>query len=408
MKNRVVITGVGVASICGFGKNDFWDGILSGTSHFTKLTDPFYGENFEGQYGILDLSKRLAWEAKYLNEDEQSFAPCCRLALATAMAAIEDAGLTDRMDDVSTERIGVSVGTTHGELCVIEDMVQQQGSITVSDVQKHVNHFEIAAAIARRIHASGDVVLHSDACASGNISASYAFQMIRKGHLDRAIVGGADVYSKLTEGGFSCIRALAYDKVKPFDRDRSGILLSEGAAMLVLENYEVAKKRGAHIYGEILGQGQSNDAYHMAAMPPDGICVVNAMRRSIIDAGIEKNDIDYICLHGTGTVANDACEMKVLSDFFGERVSNLYASSIKGCLGHALGSAAALELVACVLCLETGIIPPTLNVEHKDEKCTFQLVTEPTNANPVLIMNSSYAFGGSNSCVILGKEKGGV
>ena len=408
MKERVVITGLGAASVSGFGKDGFWNGILSGKSHFTKLTDSFYGEDFTGLYGLLDADKKEKWERKYLSDDEMKLSPCSRLALAAAKEAIADAGLNEKMNDVPSERIGVSVGTTHGELALIEDIIEENPEANFSDVYKSVDHFEIAASIARYINASGDVVLHSNACASGNISASYAFQLIRSGSLDRVIAGGADVYSKLTEGGFSCIRALTHDKVRPFDRDRSGIILSEGAAMLVLESYETAKKRGAHIYGEIIGQGQSNDAYHMAAMDPDGNGIMEAMIRSVEDAGINRNDIDYVCLHGTGTVANDACEMKVLSELLGDRAYELYASSVKGCLGHALGSAAALELVACCLSLETGIIPPTINVENIDESCKFKLATKPLKTDPSIIMNSAYAFGGSNSCVILRKEVGGI
>ncbi|MBQ3566439.1 MAG: beta-ketoacyl-[Oscillospiraceae bacterium] len=408
MKERVVITGLGIASICGFGKKDFWNGILSGNSNFTKLTDSFYGEDFSGIYGMLDVTKKNEWERKYLTEEELRLSPCCRIALAAAKEAISDAGLDMKINDVPSERIGVSVGTTHGDLAVIEDLIEENPSADFSCVHNKVNHFEFAASIARYVRASGDVVLHSDACASGNISASYAFQLIRSGRLDRVIVGGADVYSRLTEGGFSCIRALTNDKVKPFDRDRNGIILSEGAAMLVLENYETAKKRGAHIYCEIIGQGQSNDSYHMAAMNPEGSGVIEAMRRSVKDAGIDENDIDYVCLHGTGTVANDACEMKVLSEFLGENVKDLYASSVKGCLGHALGSAAALELAVCSLIFENGIIPPTINVENIDENCKFKLATEPLKINPSLIMNSAYAFGGSNSCVILKKEDGEI
>lgn len=406
MNNRVVITGVGIASVCGFGKEDFWKGILSGSARFSQVNDSFYGPDFKGQYGMLDKERQQKLEERYLSDKEKGLGPCARLALATSLEAMDDARVLDAFDDVEPERRGVSIGTTHGEITFLEDAVQHSGITKVDEVRTGFAHQEIAASIARRMGARGDVVVHSDACSSGNIAAAYGFQMIRQGRLDRVVVGGVDVYSKLTEGVFSCIRALTDDKVRPFDENRSGIILSEGAGMLILESYETAKRRGAHIYGEVYGQGQTNDAYHMAVLDPEATGIVGAMGKAVQDAGISKDEIDYVCLHGTGTVANDKCEMKGLKDFFGDRVSELKVSSIKGTLGHGLGSAAALELVACALSLDTGIIPPNTNVENLDSECTFNLITEPVAANPAMMINNSYAFGGSNCCVIVGREQG--
>ncbi|MBC8544452.1 beta-ketoacyl-[acyl-carrier-protein] synthase family protein [Bianquea renquensis] len=404
MRRRVVITGIGTASVCGFGKAAFWNGILKGDTHFQKVNDAFYGADFQGQYGFLDREEQSLFEAQYLSEEERkSLHPCARLALAVALSAAEDAGLKKFDGEISPERVGVSVGTTHGEINVMESMVQENGAVPMEQIKDSIHHIDIAAAIARRMKAAGDVVLHSDACSSGNVAAAYGFQMIRRGRLDRVLAGGVDVYSKLTEGGFTCIRALTSDRVRPFDKNRSGIILSEGAGMLVLEDYETAKARGAHIYGEILGQGQSNDAYHMASMDPEAAEIQVAMGNAVQDAGILKGEIEYICLHGTGTISNDNCEMKAIPEFFGERAETLHVSSIKGALGHALGGAAALELVACSLSLESGIIPPNCNLLQKDSHCTLHLVRQPLNAKPSVIMNSSYAFGGSNCCIVLGK-----
>ena len=406
MKHRVVITGIGVASVSGFGKDAFFRNVWKGESHMTPLQGGIYGEEFQGQYGLLDAAELAAYEARYLTPQEKDYAPCCRLTLAAAVEAAEDAGLPETSADVSPLACGVSLGTTHGELHCLEQLLKEHPDLSMEEAMAAMPHGEIAAAIARRLHCSGDVLLHTDACASGNIAAAHAFQMIRSGRLKRVITGGVDLYSMISEGTFSILRALAKEKLRPFDRDRNGIILSEGAAVLVLEKLETALARKAHIYGEIIGQGQSSDAYHMAAMDPEATGILAAMERVTNDAHIARDAIDYICLHGTGTVTNDACEMKAVSEFFGEDASRISASSIKGTLGHALGAAAALELAACAITLDTGVVPPNCNVQNLDEHCTFRLVTQPEKLEPEVVLNSAYAFGGSNSCVLLKKWRG--
>ena len=235
MKHRVVITGIGVASVSGFGKDAFFRNVWKGESHMTPLQGGIYGEEFQGQYGLLDAAELAAYEARYLTPQEKDYAPCCRLTLAAAVEAAEDAGLPETSADVSPLACGVSLGTTHGELHCLEQLLKEHPDLSMEEAMAAMPHGEIAAAIARRLHCSGDVLLHTDACASGNIAAAHAFQMIRSGRLKRVITGGVDLYSMISEGTFSILRALAKEKLRPFDRDRNGIILSEGAAVLVLE-----------------------------------------------------------------------------------------------------------------------------------------------------------------------------
>ena len=403
MKKRVVVTGIGMLSIGGMDKESFWNGILEGSSSFTEINDDFWGEGFSEKYGIIDRQKLGETEDKYLIDTATSYDRCCKLALTAASMAYEDSGLNDNASGISPSKTGVSVGTTHGELGVLEQMIKENASVSYGDIHSRMDNYNISAAIARKINATGDVILHSDACASGNIAFSHAFEMIRSGRLERVIAGGVDTDTDISLGAFSCLRAVAHDKVRPFDKNRSGIILSAGAGMLVLESYESARARNAHIYCEILGQGQSNDAFSMASMDPEAKGIISAMEKAVRDSDISPEDIDYICLHGTGTNANDACEMLAVKEFFGDKAKNITATSIKGTLGHSLGAAAALELAACALISETGIIPPNHNLTDLDESCVFRIPTQPVKLSPEVIMNSSYAFGGSNNCVILKK-----
>ena len=401
MKRRVVVTGIGVLSIAGMDKESFWQGLINGESSFSEISGGFWGESFSGLYGILDKEKLRQAEEEYLSSEEREYRRCCRLALASAVMAFTDSGLDISAEYYSPAKTGVSIGTTHGELGVLEELVKEKGLVPYSELNSCTEHYDISAAVARRIHASGDVVLHSDACASGNIAFSHAYEMICSGRLDRVMAGGVDTDTDLSEGAFSCLRAVSPDKVRPFDKNRVGIILSAGAGMLMLESYESAKSRGAHIYCEVIGQGQSNDAHSMATMDPEAKGIISAMDRAVHDADIKTDDVDYICLHGTGTAANDACEMKAIKEYFGDHAKDIIATSIKGTLGHSLGAAAALELAACALIMEKNLIPSNHNLEEPDENCVFKIPTEPITVVPEIIMNSSYAFGGSNNCVIL-------
>ena len=403
MKNRVVITGLGVNSLSGFGKEAFWNGLLNNESKFTEIGEDILGEGYKGKCGILDKEKLQQLENLYLSEEEKKYAGCSRLSLTTALMAIEDSKLEAKLSEIPSSRIGVSVGTTHGDFNSLENLNKKEGPVSYKRMHQEINHFDISASIARRINASGDVILHSDACASGNIAFAHAFEMIRSGRLDVVITGGVETESFSTEAGFISLKTVALDEVRPFDVNRSGILLSAGCGMLVLENYESAIKRGARIYCEVLGQGQSSDAYSIAAMDSEANGIIQAMENAVSEAGVKTDEVDYICLHGTGTLSNDACEMLAIKKYFGEHASKIFATSIKGTLGHSLGAAAAIELVACALSFETGTIPPNNNLKELDKNCVFNIPTKPLMIKPKVIMNNSYGFGGSNSCVILKK-----
>ncbi|HNZ99588.1 beta-ketoacyl-[acyl-carrier-protein] synthase family protein [Ruminococcus sp.] len=407
MNKRVVITGIGAASVCGFGKDALVTGVMKGEGSFRRLSGGIYGESFQGIYGILDEAGKAEYEGRYLTEAELSLGPCCRLALAAAAEAVTDSGLRDTAEDISPDECGVSIGTTHGEMHMYELAAGEAAARgSVIPQLTAVPHDMIARAVAKKLGWSGECLLHTEACASGNIAVDCGAMLIRSGRLKRVAAGGVELCSELSEASFTALRAVSKDRVRPFDSGRDGIILSEGAAVLILEELETALARGAHIYGEIAGSGQSCDAYSIASMDPEATGIVRAMERACASSGIKPEDIDYICLHGTGTAANDACEMKAIAEFFGEGAGNVRASSVKGTLGHSLGAAAALELAVCASSLESGMIPPNTNLKEPDPQCSFRLVTEPEMAMPEVILNSAYAFGGSNSCILLRKYEG--
>jgi 3-oxoacyl-[acyl-carrier-protein] synthase II len=220
--------------------------------------------------------------------------------------------------------------------------------------------------------------------------------------MDIFLAGGADPLSRLAFTGFSRLFAMAPEKCQPFDKNRKGMLLGEGGAMLVVESLDSAKKRGAHIYAEILGYGLSCDAYNMTIPSRKGISKV--MEKAVRNSGIAKSNVDYISAHGTGTGQNDKTETEAIKEVFGDLSANIPVSSIKSMLGHTMGTASALEAMSCCLVIEDGVIPPTINYETPDPECSLDYVPNKAKKKEVNIaLNNSFAFGGNNACVVFGK-----
>jgi 3-oxoacyl-[acyl-carrier-protein] synthase II len=244
------------------------------------------------------------------------------------------------------------------------------------------------------------------ACAAGNYALGWAFEQIQSGAADVMLAGGADAFSRLAFTGFSRLRALSPDVCRPFDRNRQGLLLSEGAGVLVLERLEHAQARGAQIYAEMLGYGLSADAHHITAPHPDGAGAALAMRRALQRAQLAEKDFSpyYINAHGTGTPHNDKAETLAIKSLFGERAYQIPVSSIKALTGHAMGAASAMEAIACILSLHHGILPPTWNYQEPDPECDLDYVPNaPREMLPRVVLNNSYGFGGNNSCVVFGR-----
>jgi 3-oxoacyl-[acyl-carrier-protein] synthase II len=240
------------------------------------------------------------------------------------------------------------------------------------------------------------------ACAAGNYSIGYSFDLIRQNKADVMIVGGADPFSRITFTGFNRLYAMAAEKCQPFDKNRKGMMLGEGAGVLILEDLKSAQKRKASIYAEILGYGLSCDANHMTAPRVEGI--IKVMERAIRNSNIRKQEVGYINVHGTGTPSNDKAECEAIKSVFGDIINNISASSIKSMLGHTMGAASAIEAITCCLVLKYSIIPPTINYETPDPDCEIDCVPNVAKKKSVTVaLNNSFAFGGNNACLVLGR-----
>ena len=390
MMRRVVITGIGVLSPVGCGKNAFMEGLISGRNGITEIDV----QGLEGCYcklhGVLDWNNVRELADKYLSSDERKLSKCSVISMIAAEMAAEDADVSFNSFEEKMNT-GVFFGTTQSDQYAICEGIKEL---------EH-NRFTALANTAKHFGIHGGGFFNTNLCASGDHSIAYAADCIKNNYMNAAFVGGADVFSKITQVSFNRLKALTPDTLRPFDKNRNGTVLSEGAAVLFIEELEHALDRKAHIYGEIIGSGISNDAYNIVAPDPTGEGVVSAMEKALKDASISAEDVDFIALHGTGTPANDSAEALAIDKLFGSHAKSIKATAIKGSLGHQLGAASATSMVMCALIPEYGIIPPTINVTEQEE-LSFCLVTESGyEAMPDIYMNNAYAFGGSNCSVLM-------
>lgn len=397
---RVVVTGLGVVSSVGIGRENFWNSIINGKSGISRVAS-FDTKEYRCHYAgeVTDFKPK-----DFIDERKIKFlGRTSQMAIAAASLALKDAGLCNGR--ISMERIGVFMGTTMGEKPMeetIDDWIigGMENLSKTKILQSTPNNIPTSIAAYFKIH--GPNYLIPTACAAGNYAIGYGFDLIKKGELDFAIAGGADAFSKLAFTGFQRVYAMSPEKCQPFDKNRKGMLVGEGAAVLLLESLESALKRGADIYAEIAGYGISCDAYHMTASQADGIG--KAMLKALKDSGIEKEEVDYISAHGTGTQGNDKTECAAIKSVFKERIKGIPVSSIKSMLGHPMGAASAIEALTCCLTVKKNIIPPTINFETKDPACDIDCVPNKAKIKKVNIaLNNGFAFGGNNSCLAIKK-----
>jgi 3-oxoacyl-[acyl-carrier-protein] synthase II len=406
---RVVITGMGAISPLGLTVQEFWDGLLAGRSGITRIT----------QFDASALPCQIAGEvkgfdpAKYMNPKEaRRISRCSQMALATAREAIADAGLTGNLRD--PERTGIVLGTAVGGLEKADEGIQ---ALRTSGVGK-VNPFVVPAMvpnmpayhISQEYQVFGPFLTIVTACASGTQSIGEAAEIIRQGRADVIITGGVEATIKdFTIGGFAAMRALptnyndAPEKAsRPFDKNREGFIFSEGCAILVVEELEHARQRGAKIYAEVLGHASSADAYHMAAPDPDAAGAVRAMTWALADAGVSPDEVDYINAHGTSTPAGDISETRAVKKVFGGRASKVPISSTKSMIGHPMGAAGSLEALACVMSITKQVIHPTVNYETPDPECDLDYVPNTArDARVRTVLSNSFGLGGQNACLVL-------
>ena len=402
---RIVITGVGVISPIGCNKDVFWNALISGVSGASEVK-AFDTSDFKVHNGC--EVKDFKYE-DYISNGSRKVGKGSQFAVAATKLALDDSEID--VKNVDLERVGVSIGTTAGEIQILERVNQlryEKGDDNV-DTDLFLKHpcNNIPSNIAIEFGFEGPNTIISTACAAGNYAIGYACDLIKLGRADIMVAGGTDPFSKVAYVGFSKLNAIAPEVCQPFDKNRKGMLIGEGAGMLVLESMEDALARNANIYAEILGYGLSCDGYHITIPQPEGNGVVSAMRKALKDAKIKPEDVQHISAHGTGTVANDKAETISIKKVFGEHSKRLAVISIKSMIGHTMGAASAIEAIACALAVKEDIVPPTINYETKDPECDLDFVPNVKREMQVNIaLNNAYAFGGNNSCLVLKKFTG--
>ena len=400
MAQRIAITGLGVLSPIGNGYAEFWQKLIAGTvgtGTIRAFDTSFFDAHVGGEVQNFD-------PAKYFQVlDPETCPRTTQLAVAAARMAVDDADVLEA--GYMPERIGVCMGTTMGNVSVVEDENDrriQHGPALETSLVSHFVETYITAAIAQELAVEGPCHVIPTACAAGNYAIGWGMDMIRDGLVDVAIVGGADAISRGCFAVFHRLGGIADEVCRPFDRNRTGMLVSEGAGVLVLEDYEKAVGRGANIYAELLGYGLACDAHHPTAPHPDGIGAQASMLRALQEANLDLEAISYISAHGTGTRANDSSESLAVRKVFGEKTDRLPVSSIKSMLGHTMGAASAIEAVACALTIRSGVIPPTVNYQESDPACLQEIVPNQARTCPVEVaMSNSFAFGGNISTVVM-------
>lgn len=411
-KKRVVVTGMGVISPVGTGLNKFWDSLVKGKSGIDKIT----------RFDTSDLPSRIAGEVRdfnpeaYIEKKElKRLDRFTQFAISATKMALEDADLD--LSTVDKTRIGVILGSGIGGNATWEE----QHSILLSKGPKRVSPFFIPMMIVNM--ASGQVSMAFGlkgpnftvvtACASGTNAIGEAFRTLQRGDADIIISGGTEApITMLSLAGFSSMKALSSRNdepslaSRPFDRERDGFVMGEGAGILVMESLDSALKRNAKIYGEVVGYGSTADAYHLTQPSPEGEGASRAMEAAISDADISPSDVDYINAHGTSTPLNDKFETMAIKNTFGEHAYKLAVSSTKSMTGHLLGAAGAVEIVATLLSVYNDEIPPTINYENPDPECDLDYVPNRAVKRTVNIaLSNSMGFGGHNACIIVKKFK---
>lgn len=409
-KRRVVVTGLGVISPVGITLSNAWENILAGKSGIRPIT------HFDTQ----DLSVKIAGTVQnfepeqYIDaKDLKKMDTFIQYGIAAGVQAVQDAGL-DQYSFVP-ERVGVYIGSGIGGLPSIE---RNQTTI-IKKGPSRVSPFFVPGAIINMVAGNlsikygfqGPNLATVTACTSGTHSVGLAGRIIEYGDADIMIAGGAEMATTpLGIGGFAAAKALSVRNddpegaSRPWDRDRDGFVLSEGAAILVLEEYEHAKKRGAKIYAELIGFGMSADAYHMTSPSPDGSGACACMENAIKDAGINFNEVNYINAHGTSTPIGDKAESESIKKTFGEYAYKLSISSTKSMTGHLLGAAGALEAVFSILAIRDQVAPPTINLHNPDPECDLDYIPHTAKEMAInIVLSNSFGFGGTNGTVIFRK-----
>ena len=412
-KRRVVVTGLGIVSPLGIGQEENWDAASNGRSGIGPIT----------RFDPKDVNAKIAGEVKNFNPEDyidkkeiKKMDTFLHYSLAAGKMAVEDSGLV--INEENAERVGVLVGSGLGGL----ETIEKYHTLMLEKGPKKISPFFIPMLIVNL--APGHLSMHFGckgpnlsivtACATGNHSIGEAFKIIQRGDADAMIAGGVEsTITPLAVGGFCAMKALSTRNdepqraSRPFEKDRTGFVMAEGAGMIILEELESAKKRGASIHGEITGFGCNSDAHHITAPSPGGEGAARCMNIALNDAGLNPEDIDYINAHGTSTYMNDLYETQGMKSVFKESAKKLWVSSTKSMTGHLLGAAGGVEAVFSLLTIKNGVVPPTINYETPDPECDLDYVPNTAREKQVgKVMSNSFGFGGTNATLIFQKFEG--
>jgi len=409
-KRRVVVTGIGVISPIGIGKEEYFKGLKEGKCGVGYIT----------RFDTTDYDTKIAAEVKDFDPCEYIDKKECRrmdrftqYAVASSKMAVADASLN--VDSVDSDRFGVCIGSGIGGMETLEaqhDILREKGPGRVSPFMVPMMISNIASGnVSIALNAKGPNTTVVTACASATNAIGEAFRTIQRGDADIMVTGGTEAsITRLSLAGFCSMKALSTRNddpktaSRPFDKDRDGFVMGEGAGMLIVEELEHAKKRGARIYGEIVGYGATGDAYHITAPAPDAYGAYRAMEMAVKDAGIAAKEVDYINAHGTSTDMNDRLETMAIKRLLGEDAGKVAVSSTKSMTGHLLGAAGAIEAIACLMAINEGIIPPTINYTTPDPECDLDYVpNKARNREVKYVMSNSLGFGGHNASIMLKK-----
>ena len=410
MYNRVVITGMGVLTSLGIGKDNFWNSLIQGKSGISTVT----------RFDTAGFPTKIAGEVKefdpndYMDKKEaRRMDRFAQFAVAAAALSLKDAGIDLSNEDL--DRVGVIMGTGIGGTETFEEqhchfLEKGPGRLSPLFIPMMIGNMG-AGQISIQFNLQGPNMTIVNACASSANAVGEAFKLLQRGGADVVLSGGAEApITPMSMAGFSSMKAMstrneAPEKAsRPFDARRDGFVMSEGGGILVLETLEHALSRGAHIYAEVVGYGCTDDAYHITAPDPEGAGARKSMEKALVDGGISPEEVDYINAHGTSTVLNDKFETLAIKHVFGDYAKSLAVSSTKSMTGHLLGASGAVEIMAAALAIEKGIIPPTINYENPDPECDLDYVPNRSREASVKVaLSNSFGFGGHNVTVAVRK-----
>ena len=409
MEKRVVITGLGAITPVGNGKENFYNALLAGQSGIGPIT----------HFDASEYATRIAGEVKDFDvtefgvdkKDARRMDRSSALAIGAAVMAADDAKLA--LDEEDLDRCGTVVGTGIGGIDSIHDVYvtlfdKGPGRVSPFAVPMMIANM-VAGRVSIRLGLRGPAITDVTACASGTNSIGDAFRIIARGDADITFAGGTEAaISPAAVAGFAAMKAMSTRNdeptkaSRPFDKDRDGFVMGEGAGIVVLEELEHAKKRGAHIYAEVVGYGTNGDAYHITAPAPGGLQARKCMELAIKDAGIDPSEINYINAHGTSTGLNDLNETKAIKELFGDHAKDIVVNSTKSMTGHLLGAAGAIEAIVMAMAIETGKVHPTINCDNPDEGLDLDYIREGARDYKVnYALSNSFGFGGHNATLLV-------